>query len=327
MLKFVLLSVAFLASSAHSAPRTGEPIQPIEAFQAENPAKVHLGKMLFFDPRLSKSAFISCNSCHNLSMGGADNRDRSIGHGWKTGSVNSPTVLNSSLHIAQFWDGRAKDLKEQAAGPIANPIEMASTHDVAVGVIASIEGYGEEFKKVYGDSKVTLDRITDAIAAFEETLVTPNSRFDRWLKGDDLAINAAEKKGYELFKERGCVGCHNGPAVGGNMFQKFGLVHAYTKDKENLGRYNVTKQEQDKYVFKVPSLRNIEMTYPYFHDGSVWSLEEAVEVMAWHQLGLKLSVEEKAAMVAFLKTLTGQMPKIELPILPPSSIKTVRPAL
>jgi cytochrome c peroxidase len=319
----LLASVVSVHSSA--APRTDEPIQVIPTPPNLSPEKVQLGKMLFFDPRLSKSGFLSCNSCHNLSTAGADNLPSSIGHGWQIGPINSPTVLNASLHFAQFWDGRAKDLREQAVGPMANPGEMASTHENAIAAITSIAGYLPRFAAAYGDEKVTLDRVADAIATFEETLLTPDSKFDRWLNGDDAAITSAELKGYELFKQKGCVGCHLGPAVGGSMYQKMGLVHPYTRDKKTLGRFNVTKKPQDRYVFKVPSLRNIELTAPYFHDGSVWTLAEAVDLMAWHQLGIKLTKDENAAIVEFLRTLTGQMPRIELPILPPSSEKTPRP--
>jgi len=198
---------------------------------------VELGKKLYFDPRLSKSGFISC---HNLSMGGSDNLKTSIGHNWQKGPINSPTVLNSSLNVAQFWDGRAKDLKAQAGGPIANPGEMAFTHELAVSLLQSIPGYTAEFKKVFGSDKVDVDRITKAIAAFEETLVTPNSRFDKWLKGDKKALNKTELEGYALFKDSGCVACHNGAAVGGNSFQKMGVVEPYKASSPAEGRSAAT---------------------------------------------------------------------------------------
>ena len=253
-------------------------------------------------------------------LGGTDNQISSIGHKWHLGPINSPTVYNSKFNIAQFWDGRAKDLKEQAGGPIANPGEMGFTHEAAVGVLKTIPGYRQEFAKVYGASNITIDQVTDAIATFEETLVTPNSPFDLYLKGDKKAISATATKGYEHFKNKGCVACHNGPAVGGNMFQKMGLVKPYPS--EILGRYDVTKNEADKYVFKVPTLRNVELTYPYFHDGSVWSLEEAVKLMGEHQLGITLKNNEVKEIVAFLKTLTGELPDIALPKLPPSTNET-----
>ena len=193
----------------------------------QDPAKVELGKKLFFDPRLSKSGAISCNSCHNLGMGGSDNIKGSIGHNWQQqGGINSPTVLNSSLSIAQFWDGRAKDLSEQAGGPI-NPMEMASSHELAVQVLNSIPGYKAEFKQVFGKDAITIEEVTGALAAFEETLVTPNARFDKWLRGDKQALTVQELAGYQLFKNSGCVACHNGAAVGGNSFQKMGVVEPY----------------------------------------------------------------------------------------------------
>ncbi|NRA68842.1 MAG: cytochrome-c peroxidase [Pseudobacteriovorax sp.] len=303
-----------------SQARKGEPIAPIEAPTGYHKAKVELGKKLFFDPRLSKSSAISCNSCHNLMTGGSDNQVSSIGHNWQLGPINSPTVLNAKYNIAQFWDGRAKDLKEQAGGPIANPKEMGFTHELALEVVESIPGYKSSFSKVYGTKAVTIDQVTDAIAAFEETLVTPNSPFDQWLLGDDKALTALELAGYQNFKAKGCVACHNGPAVGGGSFHKMGIVKPYPTKAE--GRFAVTKNPADKQVFKVPTLRNIELTYPYFHDGSVWSLEQAVDIMAEHQLGIKLSKEENNSIVAFLKTLTGDQPSFALPQLPPSTIST-----
>lgn len=191
------------------------------------PAQVELGRMLWFDPRLSRSHLISCNSCHNLSIGGGDNVKVSIGHGWQKGPRNNPTVFNAVFNAAQFWDGRAADLKEQAAGPIANPMEMAFSHTLAVDVLESIPQYRESFKKIYNTKKITIDHVTDAIAAFEETLVTPHSRFDRWLLGDKEALTKTELEGYQLFKNIGCVACHYGPAVGGSSFQKMGIVEPY----------------------------------------------------------------------------------------------------
>lgn len=307
------------------APREDEPIQPIKVPAVANLAEVELGKMLYFEPRLSKSGLISCNSCHNLAAGGTDNLQSSVGHKWHIGPINAPTVLNSGYNIAQFWDGRAKDLADQAGGPIQAEGEMASNHELAVKTIASIEGYNKAFVAAYGSKQVDITRIRNAIAAFEKTLVTPDSKFDLWLAGDDKALSKTELAGYDHFKNMGCVGCHNGEAVGGSSFQKFGLVNPYTKDTQTLGRYAVTKVETDKYVFKVPTLRNVELTYPYFHDGSVWTLEEAVDVMAWHQLGRKLKKNENSELVAFLKTLTGKQPEITLPALPPSMAKTPRP--
>lgn len=318
-----LLSLSVVAISANV--RANEPIQPIKPVKPENPALVELGKKLFFDPRLSKSGFISCNSCHNLSMGGTDNLPTSIGHAWQQGPISAPTVLNSSMNLAQFWDGRAKDLKEQAGGPIANPGEMASNHTLAVKVLDSIPQYKAEFKKAFGSDKVDIDRVTTAIAAFEETLVTPGSRFDQWLEGNKKALSKQELDGYKLFKSAGCSGCHNGPAVGGALYQKFGVHNAYKTSSKAEGRIAVTGKQSDKNVFKVPTLRNIELTYPYFHDGGVATLEEAVKTMGVTQLNRNFSKNEIANIVAFLKTLTGKQPEFAMPILPPSTNNTPQP--
>ena len=321
------LGAAALAMSM-ALPTQGadaEPIQPLVPAKVTDAAKVELGKKLWFDPRLSRSGFISCNSCHNLSMGGSDNVAASVGDRWQKGGINSPTVLNSVLNIAQFWDGRAKDLAEQAGGPIENPIEMNSTHDIAVATLRSIPGYVKEFKSVYKVDAIDIKQVTDALAAFEATLVTPNARFDKWLKGDKSAITDVELKGYQLFKSSGCVACHNGPAVGGNMFQKMGVVAVYKTNHPAEGRSAVTGNEIDRFNFKVPTLRNVELTYPYFHDGAAKTLTEAVDIMGRLQLGRVYTQDENAQIVAFLKTLTGDQPQLTMPILPVSSDKTPRP--
>lgn len=327
MKSLVVLPVLILSSAlAIGADKpSDEPISPIDPPKIDRPEIVELGKKLFFDPRLSKSGFISCNSCHNLSLGGTDNLKTSIGHKWNQGPISSPTVLNSSMNLAQFWDGRAKDLKEQAGGPIANPGEMAFTHELAVDVLRSIPGYVTEFKKAFGSDKIDIDSITTAIAAFEETLVTPNSRFDLWLKGDPKALSAQELAGYKLFKESGCVACHNGPAVGGKSFQKMGLIEPYQTASGAVGRAAVTGDDADRFTFKVPTLRNVELTYPYFHDGEAATLTQAVDVMGRLQLGRQFTPEENVRIVAFLRTLTGDQPKFSLPILPPSADSTPRP--
>ncbi len=325
-----VLQAPLVALAKETSKVRSEPIAPIEEAKVANPGKVQLGLMLFFEPRLSKSHGISCNSCHNLMTSGADNMPSSIGHGWKLGPINSPTVYNSKYNIAQFWDGRAKDLKEQAGGPVGNPGEMASTHTLAAETLQTLPEYRELFKKVYGNEKITMANVQDAIAAFEETLVTPHSRFDQWLKGDDKALAANELRGYETFKAKGCIGCHNGPAVGGGMFQKFGLVKPYSgndKPGAQVGRFGVTKDAADKYVFKVPTLRNIEFTAPYFHDASAWTLEEAIKTMAYVQLGTTATDAEIADIIAFLKTLSGERPKIVMPLLPPSNNSTPKPDL
>ncbi|MEX8517634.1 MAG: cytochrome-c peroxidase [Leptothrix sp. (in: b-proteobacteria)] len=317
--------LAALTSAGAALAATKEPIEPIKAAKISNPALVELGKKLYFDPRLSKSGFISCNSCHNLSLGGTDNLKTSIGDHWQQGPINAPTVLNSSLNLAQFWDGRAKDLKAQAGGPIANPGEMAFTHELAIDVLTSIPAYQAEFKQVFKKDKVDIDQVTQAIAAFEETLVTPNSRFDKWLTGDKKALNADELAGYKLFKDAGCTGCHNGPAVGGNSYQKMGVVAAYQASSPAEGRSAVTGQDADRFKFKVPTLRNVELTYPYFHDGAATTLTQAVDTMGRLQLGRKFSDAENGKIVAFLKTLTGEQPKFMMPIMPPSTDATPRP--
>lgn len=313
------------ASAADKVVRSDEPIQPIPEAKVENPALVELGKKLFFDPRLSRSGALTCNSCHNLMRGGSDNLAASIGDFWQKGGIHSPTVLNSSLNIAQFWDGRAANLAEQAGGPIANPVEMGFTHDLAVSMLQSIPGYRAEFQKVFGSEKVDIEKITAALAAFEETLVTPNSRFDQWLMGNDQAITEQELRGYRLFVDAGCVACHNGPAAGGNSFQRMGLVEEYKSDHPAQGRADVTGDEADRFNFKVPTLRNVELTYPYFHDGAAKTLTEAVDIMGRLQLGKSFTPQENADVVAFLKTLTGDQPSFSLPHLPPSGDDTPRP--
>ena len=314
-----------LTPLVQAAKPASEPVAPIAPAKVTNPKLVELGKKLYFDPRLSKSGFISCNSCHNLSMGGTDNIKTSIGDRWQQGPINAPSVLNSSLNVAQFWDGRAADLKAQAGGPIANPGEMAFTHTLAIGVLESIPTYQREFKTVFGKEKIDIDQVTAAIAEFEKTLVTPNSRFDQWLLGKKDALNANELAGYQLFKTSGCVACHNGPAAGGNSFQKMGIVAPYKASSPAEGRSAVTGKDADRFSFKVPTLRNVELTYPYFHDGAANTLTEAVDVMGRLQLGKKFTQDENAKIVAFLKTLTGDQPNFTLPILPPSSDTTPRP--
>ncbi|MDR2174086.1 MAG: cytochrome-c peroxidase [Burkholderiales bacterium] len=300
-------------------------MSPIRPATNINLGMVELGKKLYFDPRLSKSGFISCNSCHNLSMGGTDNIPTSIGERWQQGPINSPTVLNSSLNTAQFWDGRAADLKAQAGGPIENPMEMGFSHTLAVSLLQTIPGYVREFRQVFGKDRIDIEQVTAAIAEFEKTLVTPNSRFDQWLLGKKDALTKAELEGYTLFKESGCVACHYGEALGGDSFQKMGLIEPYKTSNPAEGRSAVTGKDVDRFNFKVPTLRNVELTYPYFHDGAANTLTEAVDIMGRLQLGAKYTPEENAKIVAFLKTLTGDQPMILMPILPPSSDSTPRP--
>lgn len=294
------------------------------------PARVELGKMLFFDPRISASHSISCNSCHNVGLGGVDVEEKSIGHNWQRGGRNSPTVFNAVFNTAQFWDGRAKDLEEQAGGPMVNPIEMASPKEHVSEQLRAIPGYVTAFKSAFpGEGKpVTLANAQKAIAVFEATLITPNAPFDRYLKGDSSALNANQAAGLRLFMDKGCASCHNGINVGGGRYAPFGIVEkpgAELLPPADKGRFAVTKTAGDEYVFKVPTLRNIVLTAPYFHSGRAWDLRQAVGVMAGSQLGAPVSEEETDKIVAFLGALTGEQPKIVYPVLPPSVAATPRP--
>ncbi len=322
---FIALAAVVATGLALAETPRDEPIQPIKSASFEAGELIELGKMLFFEPRLSMSGIISCNTCHNLSRGGTDNLKTSIGHKWAAGPVNAPTVLNSNLAVAQFWDGRAANLQEQAGGPIAADVEMAMPHTLAVEVLESIPGYRSIFARVFGSPGIDMGRITAAIAAFEETLVTPNALFDQWLKGDDTALSEEQLNGYLLFRDSGCVACHYGPALGGTSFQRMGLVAPYETTSPAEGRSAVTGKDADRFSFKVPTLRNVELTYPYFHDGEAATLAEAVDIMGRLQLGRAYNEQEIGQIVAFLKTLTGDLPYIVLPALPPSADDTPRP--
>ena len=294
------------------------------------PAKLALGKMLFFDPRLSASHAISCASCHNIGLGGTDTQPTSIGHHWQRGGRNAPTVLNAVFNTAQFWDGRAADLQAQAGGPMVNPVEMASPQAHVAEQLHGIPGYREAFAKAFpGETDpVTLPNAQKAIAVFEAGLLTPDSPFDRYLKGDATALTAAQKQGLKLFIGKGCAACHGGINVGGGMYAKFGVVAspgAVIRPPGDKGRSAVTGVAGDDYGFKVPTLRTIALTAPYFHTGSVWDLRQAVEVMGAAQLGDKLTAAEVDSITAFLGGLTGVQPSILLPILPPSVTATSRP--
>ncbi len=316
VLSLFLLSFQAMSADAHDIIK-----QPTGLDQH----KVQLGKLLYFDPRLSRSGYISCNTCHNLSLGGVDNLPKAIGHQWRQVPVNTPTVLNSRYNFAQNWDGRSKDLQAQIEGPVTVPVGMASTHKLVTDVVSSIPDYKQAFKRIYRTEAITFDHVTDAIATFEETLVTPDSAFDRWTQGDKSAMTPQQQRGYDLFKETGCMNCHNGPAFGGTGFQKMGVVKPYKTESKAVGRFKQTKNPADKFVFKVPLLTNIELTYPYFHDGAVWSLEEAVSIMADIQLNKQLSQQEVSDITAFLKALTGKPVDIDVPFLPPSTASTPRP--
>ena len=294
------------------------------------PEKVELGKMLFFEPRLSSSHLISCNTCHNVGFGGDDYLPVSIGHGWQQGPRNAPTVFNAVFNAAQFWDGRAADLAEQAMGPVQAGVEMASTPERVVDTLNSMPEYIERFKASFPDQEdpVTFKNMAVAIEAFEATLITPNSPFDLWLGGDDAAMNDEQKEGLALFMDKGCAACHAGVNFGGQNYFPFGLVQRPGADilpEGDRGRFEVTQTATDDYVFRASPLRNIELTAPYFHSGSVWDLEEAVAVMGVAQLGAELNEEEVHKISEFLRTLTGEIPRVVYPLLPVSTRETPRP--
>jgi len=290
-----------------------QPIEPIKPATDINLAQAELGKKLFFDPRLSKSGGISCHSCHNLSMGGSNQLETFIGPNWTKGKLNVPTVLNASLSLAQNWDGQSENLQDQARLSLQAPEKMGTSHALATKVLQSIPQYVQAFKQAFGSNTISIDHITQAIAEFEKTLLTPNSRFDQWLKGKKEALTAQELAGYKLFQKNDCITCHNGVAIGGNLYEEIGLF--------NEG----TDAETEFKTFKVPTLRNIALTAPYFHDGKVKTLAKAVKMMGRLQLGENFSSEEVNQLVAFLNTLTGEQPSFALPILPPSTEQTPQP--
>ncbi len=283
------------------------PIKPIPNEIKVDAKKVQLGKKLFFDPILSRDGTISCATCHDLQNGGDDGLKFSFGIKRKEGNINAPTVYNAVFNFRQFWDGRAKDLKEQAIASIENPREMGHSIAAVVEILKKSKTYLKDFNDVYSDG-ITKDNIVDTIAEFEKALITPDSPFDRYLKGDKEAISQKAKEGYRLFTSKGCVVCHHGVNVGGNFYNKFGIYK--DANSSSLGRYNITQREEDKYVFKVPSLRNIALTAPYMHDGRMSTLNAAVEFMTKHQLGRYMEPGETDFIVAFLKSLTGEIPDI-----------------
>jgi cytochrome c peroxidase len=310
-----------------------KPIPTTPPALADNPLtseEVDLGKALYFDPRLSASWLISCNTCHNLGLAGVDLEETSIGHGWQKGPRNAPTVLNAVFNVAQFWDGRAADLEEQAMGPVQAAVEMSSDRGRAEATLRSIPGYVRMFEAAFPDQAepVTFENMAKAIEAFEATLLTPDSPFDRFLKGEGAALDETQRAGLTLFMDRGCAACHGGLNVGGTSYHPFGVVEKPGADilpPEDKGRFQVTKTASDEYVFKAPSLRNVDRTPPYFHSGRVWGLEQAVAIMGSAQLGATLSDEETRAIAAFLATLTGEQPQVEYPILPPHTDRTPLP--
>ncbi len=295
-----------------SGDRAAEPVRPIDTEVEYDEAKAALGFALFHDTRLSVDNTVSCATCHALETAGVDNHQYSHGVDDQLGGVNAPTVYNAVYNFVQFWDGRAKTLADQAAGPPLNPVEMASTSfDEIIAKLNADKPFAKAFGKVYPDG-LTEANITDAIEEFERTLITPNSRFDKWLRGDDSAITAEELAGYELFKKYDCATCHVGPNLGGQSYELMGLRRHYFADRgleltnEDNGRYKETQVERDRHRFKVPGLRNVEHTWPYYHDGTRHTLDEAVRDMALYQSGVELSDPEVEKIESFLKTLTGE---------------------
>jgi len=334
----LLLASTFIVSAAGASELRDEALElfaalpstvPNVADNPTSPEKVDLGRALFFDPRLSASGVFSCYSCHNLTTGGDDNLETSIGHGWQKGPRNSPTVFNSVLNEAQFWDGRADDLKAQAKGPIQAGVEMANTPENVVVTLNSMPQYVEMFGAAFeGDADpVTFDNMARAIESFEATLMTP-APFDAYLNGDEAALNEMETAGLGLFVEKGCASCHSGVNVGGHGYYPFGLVEKPGADvlpAGDKGRFAVTDTVDDEYVFRASPLRNISVTAPYFHSGKVWDLSVAVQIMAESQLGEELSEDETNKIVAFLGSLEGAVPPVLVPTLPAETSTTPRP--
>lgn len=335
LLSFACLCASPAAAQSDLMTRAQQQFKPIPLTPPDlpgnpsTPAKVLLGKMLYFDPRLSASHAISCNSCHNLGLGGADAEPTSIGHRWQHGGRNAPTVFNAVFNKAQFWDGRAKDLEEQAGGPIINPVEMGSPMPHVAQQLKGIPGYRTYFSAAFPSEPdpITLANVQKAIAVFEATLITPDAPFDLFLKGKADALSSDQKAGLALFMEKGCSGCHNGINIGGG-YAPFGVVEkpgAELLPPNDKGRFLVTKTPSDEYVFKVPTLRNIALTAPYFHTGKAWDLRQAVAVMGASQLGIQLTDDEVNKITAFLGSLTGKQPNVTYPILPRSVANTPRP--
>lgn len=291
-------------------PLTAEPISPIPRSLPLDERKVALGNRLFHDPGLSRDHSVACASCHVLSKGGADGQRNSAGIGGQRGDTNAPSVYNSGFNFRQFWNGRAASLEDQVDGPIHNPKEMDSSWPEIVAKLRSDPGYAAEFGALYRDG-IQPANIKDAIATFERSLITPDSRFDKYLRGEHAALTPDEIRGYQLFKRYGCIACHQGVNVGGNLYERLGVMRDYFKDQgevapADLGRFAITKSPEDRYVFKVPGLRNVALTAPYFHDGSVATLERAVSIMGKYQLGITIPEAEVALIVKFLQTLTGE---------------------
>lgn len=302
----IIIILLFLINTVYGY----EPVQPIPQKIEYDREKAELGKLLFHDPILSRDNKVSCFSCHDVyNKCGTDHEPVSTGFHNRKGKVNASTVLNAVFNFRLFWDGSAKNLKEQVYGPIQSPEEMNMTIEEVEERLNKHPLYIRRFKKVYGANRITFDMVADAIAEFEKALITPNSKFDRYLRGE-IQLSQEELEGYKLFKKLGCISCHNGVNLGGNSFQKVGVIKEYPWKPDNPDRYRITKNEFDKNVYRVPVLRNIDCTYPYFHDGSVKTLEEAVQVMAYYNLGFRLPEDELKKIIAFLKTLRGELPEI-----------------
>ena len=301
-MKYILIIVFFVYAVY------AKPITPIPQSVHVNLKKAKLGKELFFDTLVSADGTISCASCHNIQKGGDDGLRFSFGIKGQEGNINAPTVLNAVYNFRQFWNGSAKDLAQQAEGPIQNPIEMGNDFKNLIKTLKNSK-YKKEFDDIYHNG-VTKENIVDSIAEYEKTLITPNSPFDRYLRGDKSAITQKQKEGYEIFKEKGCIACHNGINIGGNLYNKFGVFE--DAKSLRLGRYEVTHKEQDKYYFKVPSLRNVALTAPYLHDGRYENLRDVVKFMARYQLGKVVTQDEINKIVLFLNSLTAKPLKIDL---------------
>ncbi len=338
MFKIRSLVAALALAGSVSVASAWEALPTEAPAPADNPTtaeKVSLGQMLYHDPRLSSTGTVSCASCHNTMLGGEDNRPNSMGINGQTGGRSAPTVWNAAFNKVQFWDGRAASLEEQAAGPVTNPIEMGMKDwNVVIARLKSIDGYQQAFEKAFGkgEDAVSKENATKAIAAYERTLITPNSAFDKYIGGNTSALTEQQVRGLKKVEALGCGNCHSGPALnGGGSFQIFPVMaDAKLEEKyhfeEDLGLAEVSKKDADKKKFKVPTLRNIALTAPYFHNGSVPTLEKAVVVMAKTQLGKDLTSAETDDIVAFLESLTGQFPKQTIPSLPGTPGRTNNPA-
>ncbi|MDD5390996.1 MAG: cytochrome-c peroxidase [Gallionellaceae bacterium] len=311
-------AVSHAPVQAYTPPATDQPISPIPPRLDLDLRKVALGRRLFNDPRLSHDDTISCATCHQLTKAGADARPLALGIAGRSNTVNTPTIFNSGFNFRQFWDGRAASLEEQAEGPIHNPVEMASSWREVIAKLERDDDYPREFAAIWpaaGETTISAAHIQSALAEFERGLITPDAPFDRYLRGDLQALSAAARQGWELFRNLGCIACHQGVNVGGNMYANLGVMGDFFADrgkpiqKSDLGRYNVTGREEDRHMFKVPSLRNVERTAPYFHDGSIATLDKAVDTMARYQLGVSLSAEQRKALLAFLGSLNGILPE------------------